>query len=267
MKEFIQFNVADRQLFEDYLNHMSEKGYAFKGIDGISVSFKKSDTRKYYYVDLYEKIPNHHIDYKKEERQKQIDLYEEMGLKFIHVFHHFMIYESDKKVHLHSDLKIEEKLIKETQHRIFGGEFSSKQFIIYGLVSIFSFVAIAWGEQLSYLWICPLSLLFLISVILMYRKLKSSESKIEKSFKDAKLLAISQIYAISLLFVSTSLTFILTSSNIIDGLIKYVKLFGFTLALFVVNVVFGKYDSNKEGKRTLIFVICSILVLGVIYFL
>ena len=267
MKQFIHFNVADRKLFEEYLNHMSEKGYSFKEMDDLSITFKECDRRKYYYVDLYEKIPHHHIDYKKEERQKQIDLYEEMGLNFKHVFRHFMIYESDKKVDLHSDLEVEEKLIKETQHRIFGGEYSAKQYLICSLLLLFSFVVISIGEKLSYLWMIPLTIIFLASIIFVHRKLKVIESKSEKNFEDAKYQSISQILGITLMFVSTSITFLISSDSIIEGLITYVKLFGATLTLFVVNFVFGKYDSNYEGKRTITLVICLIIFLGIVYFL
>lgn len=69
------------------------------------------------------------------------------------------------------------------------------------------------------------------------------------------------------MFVSTSITFLISSDSIIEGLITYVKLFGATLTLFVVNFVFGKYDSNYEGKRTITLVICLIIFLGIVYFL
>jgi len=262
MKEIIQFNVADRELFEEYLNTMSEQGYVFKSMDAYSVTFKKSDNKKYYYVDLYEKIPYHDQDFKKEERQKQIDLYAEMGLNLKHMYDHFMIYESDKKVKIHTDEEIEKKLIKETKSRIL--EMNSKWFAFMGVFETISFLIIAYLEKLSYIIALPFALVFLLTILYMNKKNKVIDSKKVKTIADQKFKGKSYLYIMVMLVVTSCIPFLLTSSNMIIGLIQYIKAFGSTLLLVIMFIVFSKYDVNKGKQKTIIWILLFIIFIVLI---
>lgn len=247
MKKFIQFNVEDRKIFEDYLNYMSKQGYAFKEMDAFTVSFEKSNQRKYYYVDLYEKLPLHHSDYSKEDRQKQVDIYEEMGCTFKYIYEHFMIYESNNEIEIHTDLIIEDNLIKDTKKRSYGQN-SSKTYLVYGIFYVIAFFILAYIENLSDLSTIIISTLSLLSIIYMYIRNKNIENKKDKEIKDLKFKAISYLFFNAIGILLTFLPFLLTRS-FMQGLIDYYKSFGACVTLFILNTMFSKYDNNHIGKK------------------
>ena len=262
MKQLIQFNVEDRKIFEDYLNHMSKQGYSFKEMDTFSVTFEKDNSKKYYYVDLYEKLPFHHIDYSKEDRQKQIELYEEMGCTIKYVFNHFMIYESNQKIEIHSDPIIEEELIKKTKKRLFG-RYCTRDLILTSILLIIMFIVISSLENVPKAYYLPITGIFSISVIFIIINNIRIDSKFEKEFKDLKFRSITYLYILIMTIVLSYFPYMITRA-FFDGILDYFIRFGGTLVLIIANTVLSKYDSNQQGKRNIYFILLLLVVYGFI---
>lgn len=259
MKEFIQFNVEDRKLFEDFLNDMSEKGYSIKKMDALSITFEKSNLNKYYYVDLYDKLLDLHNDYSKEEKQKQIDLYDEMGLTLKYEYQHFMIYESDTKLKLHTDNDIEFNVIKRTKNRIFFNNKSSL-YLLLGSLLIITGIIISLMERFALHASISLSVLFVLSIIYFYKKMKEMENKSIKTIKDMYIRANAYINLVVGGLLITLIPVLSGSSNIISAFSKYLFSYVSIILFILMHMIWNRL--RKISKNVIISIAVVLLSYG-----
>ncbi len=258
--EWLNYNLDEKEVLEQNLNQHAAQGWQLKSLGLYRQVYVQSEEQLTYRVDYNEEMrigTRYDFEFK---TQKKIELYEEMGMKFVSCSRFFMVYASNQPQEmLYSDSQ-DEKTVHyalKSRYHLFHKLFLV--FCLFELIAQFASVK-GWLMVISSNLTSMVSVMYTILLVLYFivadRRVKGSLDH-QLRFIRHRTMALCTLAVMLLVFIGIEV--MIVTSNIQSGLIMVILL----AAVPLMIILYQKLAYlQTEGMRIVIMLIVGCLFFG-----